>query len=140
MPQPSATGLRPLLCVSEELQQGPEDAARVCLEQIALADIDPHGPRPVIAYEPVWVIGAPQPAVPSYVCAVADHLRRGLNIEHTLLYGGSAGPGLLPQLYPHVDGLFLGRSAHDSHNIALILDEATHLLTGLSPLESVEAS
>jgi triosephosphate isomerase len=132
-------GLQPLLCVGEELQQGPEEAALACLEQIGLADIDPQGPRPVIAYEPVWAIGASQPADPSYVCAVADHLRRGLDIEYTLLYGGSAGPGLLPRLYPHVDGLFLGRFAHDARNIALILDEATQLITRSSPLESVEA-
>ena len=122
-------GLRPLLCVGEERREAPEEAARICLEQIRLAGIDPQGPSPVIAYEPVWAIGAPQPADPDYVCAVADHLRQGLNIEHTLLYGGSAGPGLLPRLYPHVDGLFLGRFAHDPSNIALILEEATRLLS-----------
>jgi triosephosphate isomerase len=123
-------GLRPLLCVGEERRAEPEDAARICLEQIRLADINPQGPVPVIAYEPVWAIGAPEPADPDYVCAVADHLRSDLDIEHTLLYGGSAGPGLLPQLYPHVDGLFLGRFAHDPRNIALILDEATRLVSG----------
>jgi triosephosphate isomerase len=131
-------GLRPLVCVGEERKQGPEEAARVCLEQIGRADIDPQGPRPVIAYEPVWAIGAPQPADPSYICAVADHLRQGLDIEHTLLYGGSAGPGLLPRLYPHLDGLFLGRFAHDPRNIALILDEASQLITGSKSLEPVE--
>jgi triosephosphate isomerase len=132
-------GLRPLLCVGEERQQGPEEAARFCLEQIGVANIDPQGPRPVIAYEPLWAIGASQPADPRYVCAVADHLRQGLDIEHTLLYGGSAGPGLLPRLYPHVDGLFLGRFAHDPCNVALILDEATNLVTRSSPFEPVEA-
>lgn len=123
-------GLRPLLCVGEEHRAEPKVAAGVCLEQIRLADINPEGPPPVIAYEPVWAIGAPQPADPAYVCAVADHLRQGLDIEHTLLYGGSAGPGLLPRVYPHVDGLFLGRFAHDPRNIALILDEATRLVSG----------
>ncbi|MCU1515816.1 MAG: triosephosphate isomerase [Pseudarthrobacter sp.] len=126
-------GLRPLLCVGEERRERPDDAARTCLEQIRLANINPQGPPPVIAYEPVWAIGAPQPADPDYVCAVTDHLRQGLELEHTLLYGGSAGPGLLPQLYPHVDGLFLGRFAHDPRNIAVILEEATTLMAKANP-------
>ena len=75
------------------------------------------------------MIGAPQPADPDYVCAVAEHLREDLDAGATLLYGGSAGPGLLPRLYPYVDGLFLGRFAHDPHNIALILEEATLLVS-----------
>lgn len=128
-------GLRPLLCVGEERQQGPEEAARVCLEQIGLVNLDPQGPPPVIAYEPVWAIGAPQPADPGYVCAVADHLRQGLDMEYTLLYGGSAGPGLLPRLYPQVDGLFLGRFAHDPRNIEMILEEATRLVAGANALK-----
>ena len=30
-----------------------------------------------------------------------------------MIYGGSAGPGLLTELGDAVDGLFLGRFAHD---------------------------
>ncbi|WP_411376526.1 triose-phosphate isomerase [Arthrobacter sp. MPF02] len=51
-----------------------------------------------MAYEPVWAIGAPQPADPDCVCAVTGHLKQNLHNEQTLLYGGSAGPGLLPNL------------------------------------------
>jgi triosephosphate isomerase len=40
-----------------------------------------------------------------------------------IVYGGSAGPGLLTRL-PAADGLFLGRFAHDPANLRLVLDEA----------------
>jgi triosephosphate isomerase len=135
-------GLQPLLCVGEETRTAPKEAARACLEQIRAANINPHGTNPVIAYEPVWAIGAPQPADPDYVCAVADQLRQELGTKTTLLYGGSAGPGLLPRLYPHVDGLFLGRFAHDPRNIALILEEAASLISrthGLRPAAAFPA-
>ncbi len=40
------------------------------------------------------------------------------------IYGGSAGPGLITELARSVDGLFLGRSAHDVKALADVIDEA----------------
>jgi len=40
-----------------------------------------------------------------------------------VIYGGSAGPGLLERLGDSVDGLFLGRYAHDPVAFATVLDE-----------------
>jgi triosephosphate isomerase len=40
-----------------------------------------------------------------------------------VIYGGSAGPGLLTQLEDSVDGLFLGRFAHNPTALKTILDE-----------------
>lgn len=120
-------GLVPLLCVGEEDRRDPAAAATRCLEQIAVA---PPGPL-VIAYEPVWAIGAAQPAAASSVTAVVDLVREGLaglpgrTPETPIIYGGSAGPGLLASLRPSVDGLFLGRFAHDPVNVARVLDEAS---------------
>ncbi|WP_269087483.1 triose-phosphate isomerase [Rathayibacter sp. VKM Ac-2630] len=54
-------------------------------------------------------------------------LKRGLPDSLTgtpVIYGGSAKPGLLRRLRPEVDGLFLGRFAHDPEQIRLVLDEA----------------
>ena len=39
-----------------------------------------------------------------------------------VIYGGSAGPGLFTELGDGVDGLFLGRFAHDPAAVKLILD------------------
>lgn len=43
-----------------------------------------------------------------------------------VVYGGSAGPGLLTRL-PAVDGLFLGRFAHDPEALSAVLDEVVTL-------------
>ena len=40
-----------------------------------------------------------------------------------ILYGGSAGPGLVAALGDSVDGLFLGRFAHDPSAVETVLDE-----------------
>ncbi|WP_461964507.1 hypothetical protein [Curtobacterium sp. 24E2] len=41
----------------------------------------------------------------------------------TVLYGGSAGPGLLTRGQGRIGGLFLGRFAHDPAAVEAILDE-----------------
>jgi triosephosphate isomerase len=72
----------------------------------------------ILAYEPVWAIGAAAPASASYVVAVTKAIRdlecvRRRTGPTRILYGGSAGPGLFEKLKDGVDGLFLGRFAHD---------------------------
>jgi triosephosphate isomerase len=53
--------------------------------------------------------------------AVAD--RRDARV----LYGGSAGPGLLTELWPAVDGVFLGRFAHEVDALVSVVQEAAAL-------------
>ena len=83
--------------------------------------------RLIIAYEPVWAIGAAEPADAGYVSDVVSHLRARLAVhglrDLPVIYGGSAKPGLLPRL-GGVSGLFLGRFAHDAANFGRVLDEA----------------
>ncbi|GHC99126.1 triose-phosphate isomerase family protein [Zhihengliuella salsuginis] len=127
----TAAGLTPLLCVGELRRGGPGEAAADCLRQIAAAlgtgteaGTDPASV--LFAYEPVWAIGATEPASPAHVNAVLALVRERLTVPGrpvTLIYGGSAGPGLLPRL-PEADGLFLGRFAHDPANFGAVLDEA----------------
>ncbi|MCY0905157.1 triose-phosphate isomerase family protein [Arthrobacter sp. H14-L1] len=127
-----AAGLEPLLCVGEDVRMAPEDAAGHCLAQVMSAigsggRQEKHLGRLLLAYEPVWAIGAPAPAPAEYVNCVADTLRRMLAERSEeipgIIYGGSAGPGLLPEL-ESLDGLFLGRFAHDPENFGIVLDEA----------------
>ncbi len=52
--------------------------------------------------------------------------RRGLT---RILYGGSAGPGMFTDVAEGVDGLFLGRFAHDVANFKAVIEEiAAHPL------------
>jgi hypothetical protein len=159
-------GITPLLCVGEEAT-GPasgtnggsgdlgsvsdaepgsasatESAAAFVYGQIRAAvggDWD-LASRLVIAYEPVWAIGAAEPAGAEYVTAVVRSLRTllaGHRLESggtlrdlPIIYGGSAKPGLLPTL-DEVSGLFLGRFAHDAANFGKVLDEALALSEAL---------
>lgn len=118
-------GLTPLLCIGEPDVLGHEAAAEFCLRQVrqAIGDDDSLLPELALAYEPVWAIGAERPAAAGHVNAVARLLREAVGAACPILYGGSAGPGLLPAL-PGVDGLFLGRFAHDATNLGLVLDDA----------------
>jgi len=119
-----AAGLIPLLCVGEPTRLSTADTVSVVLAQIESA-LSLSGPdiRLVIAYEPVWAIGASRPADPGFVNEVVGALRERMPRPWPVLYGGSAGPGLLAAL-PAVSGLFLGRFAHDPDNFARVLDEA----------------
>ena len=124
-------GLTPLLCVGETDTVDAEAAADFCLRQIAgaLTDVDTPVADLIIAYEPVWAIGAEHPADADHVRQVCRLIRSGLDQDQRLqqlriIYGGSAGPGTLTDLADAVDGLFLGRFAHDPDAFGQVLDEA----------------
>ncbi|WP_330279222.1 triose-phosphate isomerase [Streptomyces sp. NBC_00569] len=120
-------GLTPVLCVGELDPVEPEEAARRTLAEAARLLYGVHG-KVVLAYEPQWAIGAPEPASAEHITTVCAALGEWLNTrpQHagsTVIYGGSAGPGLLSRLGGSVGGLFLGRFAHDPAAVGRILDE-----------------
>ncbi|WP_205327284.1 triose-phosphate isomerase family protein [Glycomyces sp. YM15] len=131
-----AEGLVPLLCIGEAERCSAAEAALRCVSQLK-ASLGPalreglRG-RVVVAYEPVWAIGAAEPAPEAHIRAVCTALRIELDRsgpapDSAVIYGGSAGPGLLGRIVPAAQGLFLGRSAHDPRAMGRILDEALEL-------------
>ncbi|HET6731689.1 triose-phosphate isomerase family protein [Mycobacterium sp.] len=126
-------GLTPLVCVGEANRSSVDGAAAECGAQLtsALATAQDIAGPVVVAYEPQWAIGAAEPASPHHITAVCEALRAQLSrtpfTGSQIVYGGSAQPGLLTQLKFGVDGLFLGRFAHDPAAVATILDEAVGL-------------
>lgn len=126
----SRNDLTPVLCVGEEVKASPEEAAMVCISQIqkAVSALESPLQNLIVAYEPVWAIGAEVPASADYIAAVCDKissfLKSGEVASSTrVIYGGSAGPGLLTELKGAVGGLFLGRFAHEMANLEKTLDE-----------------
>jgi triosephosphate isomerase len=125
-------GITPVLCIGEAEHLGAPAAALANVEQLATnLDGVPTGPV-IVAYEPVWAIGAAEPAPDDHIATVTRALRAAVDADpartgSVVIYGGSAGPGLLTRLADAVDGLFLGRFAHDPDALATVLDEAAAL-------------
>jgi triosephosphate isomerase len=125
-------GLTPVLCLGETSRLDPAAAADAAVAQLH-ADLAgaPAGSL-VLAYEPVWAIGATEPAPAGHIHTVIRALRTAVDAlddrtGSSVIYGGSAGPGLLTSLDGDADGLFLGRLAHDPDRLAAVLDEAAQL-------------
>jgi triosephosphate isomerase len=116
-------GLAPLICIGETSAERESGRARTVLEiqvRRALARLnDQQKSAPILfAYEPVWAIGVNGvPATADY--ADARHAEIAAIAEDVLgrrvpcLYGGSVNANNCVELIacPHVDGLFIGRSA-----------------------------
>lgn len=116
-------GLIPLICIGETLAERESGRAQEVLEMQVrgalgkLSDDQKSAPI-LLAYEPVWAIGVNGiPATSDYadarqaeIIAVARDL---LGRKVPCLYGGSVNPGNCEELIlcPHIDGLFIGRSA-----------------------------
>ncbi|RJL16504.1 triose-phosphate isomerase [Paracoccus siganidrum] len=114
-------GLIPLICIGETLAEREAGRAQEVLEtQVrgALARVAGSDAPILLAYEPVWAIGVNGiPATSDYadarqaeIIAVAQEV---LGRRVPCLYGGSVNPGNCEELIrcPHIDGLFIGRSA-----------------------------
>jgi triosephosphate isomerase len=126
-------GLTPLICIGETLSEREAGLAdEVLKRQVegALAGLDGEAKSaPVLlAYEPVWAIGVNGiPATADYADArharIADVARNALGRDVPVLYGGSVNPGNCAELIaqPHIDGLFIGRSAWEAEGYLDIL-------------------
>ncbi|KAF2180486.1 Triosephosphate isomerase [Zopfia rhizophila CBS 207.26] len=125
-------GLIPLVCIGERTRHSIASAAvgmavEECRPQVAsvLAAV-PDDVEVILAYEPVWAIGASAPADPDHVVNVTKELRKltaGRKGLTRIVYGGSAGPGTFAKIAEGVDGLFLGRFAHDINNLKRVIEE-----------------
>jgi triosephosphate isomerase len=115
-----AHGMVPLICIGEKTKGD----ISMCIDEVAVqvnAVLDklPLSAEILLAYEPVWAIGAAEAAQADHVLAVVHGIRSLECVKSRedgktrILYGGSAGPGIFEGLKDQVDGLFLGRFAHD---------------------------
>jgi len=124
--------LCPVICVGEAVSGSAAAAFAICAEQLtsALSRVERMEGRVIVAYEPQWAIGADNPAPAHHISSVCGGLRTLLAAARPggagkVIYGGSAGPGLLMEIGGDVDGLFLGRRVHDPAALKAILDQAS---------------
>ncbi|MCT4333816.1 triose-phosphate isomerase [Paracoccus sp. YLB-12] len=116
-------GLIPLICIGETLSEREAGRAQDVLEaQVrgALGRLteDQKAAPILLAYEPVWAIGVNGiPATSDYADArqadITAVARNVVGRKLPCLYGGSVSPQNCEELIqcPHIDGLFIGRSA-----------------------------
>lgn len=125
-------GLIPLICIGEKSRGNIASAAvgvavEECRPQVkAILDMVPADSEIILAYEPVWAIGAKEPANADHVLYVTKAIRDMVKQRKgttRIVYGGSAGPGTFAKLAAGVDGLFLGRFAHDLSNLRQVITE-----------------
>lgn len=130
--------LTPVICVGESSPRPPDDAAEECVRQLenTLQQSRRAGcvGSALVAYEPHWAIGAAAAADIGYIRTVCAAIKSALYADEALrgsrvVYGGSAGPGLLAEIIGATDGLFLGRASHDPAGLEAVLDEATAVTT-----------
>lgn len=135
-------GLVPLVCVGETLaerESGRAEAVLTAQVAGALSELraDERSAAILFAYEPVWAIGEQGiPASADYADRQQALIKR-VAAEHLLtaplvLYGGSVNPGNAVELIrkPHVNGLFIGRSAWQAEGYIDILRRVASAISG----------
>jgi triosephosphate isomerase len=130
-------GLVPLICIGETLAEREGGRADHVLTAQVLGALqglkdDELSAEILFAYEPVWAIGEKGiPASADYAdkqqAMIKQVAQSRLPAAPLVLYGGSVNPGNAAALIgqPHIDGLFIGRSAWQAEGYIDILKKAS---------------
>jgi triosephosphate isomerase len=130
------SGLKPIVCVGERLEEREAGQTEAVLEAQFLGGLaglsEDQFARVSVAYEPVWAIGTGRTATPE-IAAAAHAFLRGLMLERfgaeaaencRILYGGSVRPenasALLNQ--EDIDGALVGGASLDPKSFAAIVN------------------
>jgi triosephosphate isomerase len=106
-----ATGMTPILCVGETLQERDAGRTEEVVERQLQKVLEGNSfEKAVLAYEPVWAIGTGRNATAEQAQAVHEFLRKKLPEDASILYGGSVKPQNAGAIFamPDVDGGLIG--------------------------------
>ena len=129
-------GLKPIMCVGEQLEEREEGLAAAIVEQqlqLGLARVETAGSL-LVAYEPVWAIGTGRAATPEDAQAMMSHIRRLLArrfgshaaVDIPLLYGGSVNQDNVAS-YVHeddIDGALVGGASLNADSFVQLVRNA----------------
>ncbi|MCK4377933.1 MAG: triose-phosphate isomerase [Deltaproteobacteria bacterium] len=125
-----ASGLIPIFCVGESLEQREADAAESVVEKQLQQGL--HGisldVKMMVAYEPVWAIGTGKTATAADARTMHQFIRQCLvsigsgGGDIPLLYGGSVKPANAAELLaePDIDGVLVGGASLNPEDFARI--------------------
>lgn len=128
-----AEKMTPILCVGEHTRSASGEHFTFVRDQLAigLADVQPGKlSKVLLAYEPVWAIGATRPMSAADMHEMAIFIRKsvvdrfgppGMNVK--ILYGGSIDDSNAEDMLEHgdVNGLLIGRASADPKKVAALL-------------------
>ena len=126
-----ACKMTPILCVGESSSDRKNNQTEAVLaKQLEFALGGENPPKsPVIAYEPVWAIGAGEPAAVSDIAAahqfISSHSAVGKKIR--VIYGGSVTAENAREIFsaPEVGGALVGGASLDAAEFAAICAHAS---------------
>jgi triosephosphate isomerase (TIM) len=133
--------LRPILCVGETREQREAGKEKEILERqlrVALQGVESSSLESiVIAYEPIWAIGAERSAVPeqtqqlhAFIRCVLTYLSDAAVAEKIpIQYGGSVNTSNVAEFLsqPDIDGALIGRASLEARKFADIIKAANKL-------------
>ena len=132
------SGLSPILCVGETLEQRERGETNSLLERqvrAAVTGLSAHDlAATVIAYEPVWAIGTGKVATPGEASSAHHTIRGTLDREAgtaagaamAILYGGSVNPKNAADLFgqAEIDGALVGGASLEAASFWAIAEAA----------------
>ncbi len=122
-----AANLTPIICVGETKQERDRGETDMIIEA-QLQSIKGEAPhRVIVAYEPLWAIGAKEPASESVINEIHQHiqsvLRRWRMSGVTILYGGAVDAQHIASIcaLPNVGGVLVGRASWNASSLRGLL-------------------
>ena len=132
-------GLKPIVCVGENLEQNENgDTDRVVGRQVmaAIGDLpEDYAAQCIVAYEPIWAIGSGRAATPAEANRVMglsirsrlnDHFGAEVAGTVRLLYGGSVTAANIGEfmVMPDIDGALVGGASLEADGFVKLVHNA----------------